>query len=198
MIEQRGDREYGKDRSTSHGDDRQELRSAPQDWNGSDFRSHHFHTSGVRSAWTACCARRSPGSRSVGKAVSSSGLRGVPECGYRAKTLRRHISTQHGLGRDDYLKRWGLRSDHPRTAPAYSEQRSTLAKSRRLGRRSTTAVAPIATPTASIPVDVDANTQASARGDLAEHRNPRVPRGTPQNRRPARGSDHVLGLRRHQ
>jgi hypothetical protein len=29
MIEQRGGREYGKDRSTSHGDDRQELRAAP-------------------------------------------------------------------------------------------------------------------------------------------------------------------------
>ena len=45
------------------------------------------------------------------------------DCGYRAKMLRRHISTSHGLNRDEYLKRWGLRSDHPLTAPAYSERR---------------------------------------------------------------------------
>ena len=52
------------------------------------------------------------------------------DCGYRGKMLRRHISTQHGLDRDEYLRRWGLRSNHPLTAPAYSERRSTLAKSR--------------------------------------------------------------------
>jgi len=49
------------------------------------------------------------------------------DCGYRAKTLRRHISTRHGLNRDEYRKRWGLRSDHPLTAPAYTERRSTTA-----------------------------------------------------------------------
>ena len=50
------------------------------------------------------------------------------DCGHRGKTLRRHISTRHSLSRDEYLKRWGLRNDHPLTAPAYSERRSTLAK----------------------------------------------------------------------
>jgi predicted transcriptional regulator len=30
------------------------------------------------------------------------------DCGYRGKTLRRHISTRHGLGRDEYLRRWGF------------------------------------------------------------------------------------------
>jgi hypothetical protein len=60
------------------------------------------------------------------------------DCGYRGKTLRRHISTRHGLSRDEYRNRWGLRSDHPLTAaPAYSERRSTLAKARGLGRKST-------------------------------------------------------------
>src|SRR5215831_2510114 len=39
------------------------------------------------------------------------------DCGYRGKTLRRHIASRHGLTRDDYLKRWGLKSDHPLTAP---------------------------------------------------------------------------------
>ena len=76
------------------------------------------------------------------------------DCGYRGKTLRRHISTRHGLGRDEYLRRWGLRNDHPLTAPAYSERRSTMAKAFGLGRKSTaqatTEVSPLAAPT---PVD---------------------------------------------
>jgi predicted transcriptional regulator len=59
------------------------------------------------------------------------------DCGYRGKTLRRHIHTRHGLNRDEYLRRWGLRNDHPLTAPAYSERRSTLAKSLGLGRKRT-------------------------------------------------------------
>ncbi len=65
------------------------------------------------------------------------------DCGYRGKTLRRHISARHGLNRDEYLRRWGLKSDHPLTAPAYSERRSTLAKELGLGREPTaqTAVA---------------------------------------------------------
>src|SRR6202043_2460125 len=57
------------------------------------------------------------------------------DCGYRGKTLRRHISTRHGLSRDEYLKRWRLRSDHPLTAPAYSERRSTMAKALGFGRK---------------------------------------------------------------
>ena len=57
------------------------------------------------------------------------------DCGYRGKTLRRHISSRHGLNRDEYLRRWGLRPDHPLTAPAYSERRSTLAKQLGLGRK---------------------------------------------------------------
>ena len=56
-------------------------------------------------------------------------------CGYRGKTLRRHISTRHGLTRNEYLRRWGLPSDHRLTAPIYSEQRSEMAKSLGLGRK---------------------------------------------------------------
>jgi predicted transcriptional regulator len=77
------------------------------------------------------------------------------DCGYRGQTLRRHISARHGLNRDEYLKRWGLRSDHPLTAPAYSERRSTLAKALGLGRKPKAAVPPAVTPTAApTPVDV--------------------------------------------
>ena len=64
------------------------------------------------------------------------------DCGYRGKTLRRHLRVRHGLNGDEYRRRWGLRSDHPLTAPAYSEQRSTLAKELGLGRKSVTAVTP--------------------------------------------------------
>jgi predicted transcriptional regulator len=70
------------------------------------------------------------------------------DCGYRGKTLRRHISTRHDLSRDEYLKRWGLRNDHPLTAPAYSERRSILAKEVGLGRKPKAPAAPVASPKA--------------------------------------------------
>jgi predicted transcriptional regulator len=83
------------------------------------------------------------------------------ECGYRAKTLRRHIVTQHGLNRDEYLSRWRLRSDHLLVAPSYSAQRSTLAKELGLGRKSTAQATPEVSPPASpTPVDVDHGSEA--------------------------------------
>jgi predicted transcriptional regulator len=82
------------------------------------------------------------------------------DCGYRGKTLRRHISMRHGLSRDEYLKRWGLRSDHPLTAPAYSEQRSTMAKALGFGRKPRAEVAETATPVvAAAPVNAGAEAQ---------------------------------------
>ena len=57
------------------------------------------------------------------------------ECGFKGKTLRRHLGTRHGLQIAEYLRRWELASDHPLTAPAYSEQRSTMAKELGLGRK---------------------------------------------------------------
>jgi predicted transcriptional regulator len=68
------------------------------------------------------------------------------DCGYRAKMLHRHITTRHGLSRVEYLKRWGLRSDHPLTAPAYSERRSILAKELGLGRKPAAETVPEAAP----------------------------------------------------
>jgi predicted transcriptional regulator len=56
------------------------------------------------------------------------------DCGWKGKMLRRHLSTRHGLTGEQYLKRWSLPSDHPLTAPTYSEQRSSLAKELGLGR----------------------------------------------------------------
>src|SRR6266481_7285356 len=84
------------------------------------------------------------------------------DCGYKGKTLRRHISTRHELNRDEYLKRWGLHADHPLTAPAYSERRSILAKELGLGRQSTAEMAPAASPIAApAPADVDGKSEAT-------------------------------------
>src|ERR1700737_1403597 len=84
------------------------------------------------------------------------------DCGYRGKTLRRHISTRHGFNRDEYLRRWGLRSDHPLTAPAYSERRSTMAKGFGFGRKSTAQATPeVSPPAAPTPVDVDQGPEAT-------------------------------------
>jgi predicted transcriptional regulator len=41
------------------------------------------------------------------------------ECGFRAKTLRRHLRMKHGFEPAAYRARWKLASDHPLTAPAY-------------------------------------------------------------------------------
>ena len=84
------------------------------------------------------------------------------DCGYRGKTLRRHIFARHGLSRDEYRQRWGLRSSHPLTAPAYSERRSTMAKARGLGRKLATPVALAETPKGP-PVAVNAAENPKAR-----------------------------------
>ena len=83
------------------------------------------------------------------------------DCGFRAKMLRRHITKQHGLSSDQYLKRWGLRRDHPLTALAYSERRSALAKELGLGRRAKAEVASIAIPKS--PASTDAEPKPTRR-----------------------------------
>jgi predicted transcriptional regulator len=82
------------------------------------------------------------------------------DCGYRGKTLRRHISTRHGLSPNEYRQRWGLRSNHLLTAPAYSEHRSSMAKELGLGRKPVAKVAPPPTPAASAPADRAGNPKA--------------------------------------
>ena len=83
------------------------------------------------------------------------------DCGFRGKALRRHIAIRHGLSKDEYLQRWGLRSNHPLTAPAYSERRSGLAKALGLGRKTGEQVA---TVTAAAPVDTARESQATSTG----------------------------------
>ena len=61
------------------------------------------------------------------------------ECGFRSRTLRRHLRLQHGLERAAYFARWQLPPDHPIIAPGYSARRSALAKEFGLGRGRKTA-----------------------------------------------------------
>ena len=62
------------------------------------------------------------------------------------KSLKRHLST-NGLTPDEYRERFGLPKDYPMVAPAYSAQRSELAKSIGLGRKAAaTTPAPEAEP----------------------------------------------------
>ncbi|CAO4136673.1 Ros/MucR family transcriptional regulator [Methylorubrum extorquens] len=87
------------------------------------------------------------------------------EDGKAYKTLRRHL-TKHGLTPEAYRAKWGLPSDYPITASAYSAQRSQLALDRGLGRlrsllsvtaddQSRGAVLPEAETTAELPVQAD-------------------------------------------
>jgi predicted transcriptional regulator len=85
------------------------------------------------------------------------------DCGYRGKTLRRHISSRHGLSRAEYLRRWGLQPDHPLTAPAYSEHRSTLAKQLGLGRKPKADEAPAPTPAETASEHVDGDIDATSK-----------------------------------
>jgi hypothetical protein len=113
--------------------------------------------------------------------------------------LRRHISTRHSLNPDEYLKRWGLRRDNPLTAPAYSEQRSTMAKQLGLGRKPKAQVAPAATPAAQVSADADPKTRAKPtrnRGTRSAAKSKAVTEAAAAPT-PRRVSDHVLGLRRH-
>ena len=89
------------------------------------------------------------------------------DCGYRGKTLRRHISTRHGFDRDEYLKRWGLRHDHPLTAPAYSEHRSTLAKQLGLGRKPKAKAAATSIPAESVAANVNGEVEANPKPNRA-------------------------------
>lgn len=50
------------------------------------------------------------------------------------RSLKRHLSG-HGLTPDEYRKRYGLKSDYPMVAPAYSENRRAMAKKIGLGRK---------------------------------------------------------------
>jgi predicted transcriptional regulator len=112
------------------------------------------------------------------------------DCGYRGKTLTRHIATRHGLSADQYRQRWGLRSNHLLTAPAYSERRSILAKELGLGRKPVAKVSSPPTPAASTMADHAENPKArrTRRSSPAPKSNvaSKVAAPTPARSRPSR------------
>ncbi|MDG4903166.1 MucR family transcriptional regulator [Mesorhizobium sp. WSM4962] len=55
------------------------------------------------------------------------------EDGKRFKSLKRHLSTDHGLTPEQYRAKWGLPETYPMVAPNYSQKRSALAKASGLG-----------------------------------------------------------------
>ncbi len=61
--------------------------------------------------------------------------------GRKFKSLKRHLSAEHGMTPAEYRTMFGLPKDYPMVAPAYAKQRSSLAKSLGLGRRSASAEA---------------------------------------------------------
>ncbi len=60
------------------------------------------------------------------------------ECGKGHKTLKRHLTSAHGLSVEQYRTQWGLAGDYPLVAPNYSKQRSEIAKKLGLGRKPAT------------------------------------------------------------
>jgi predicted transcriptional regulator len=56
------------------------------------------------------------------------------EDGKQFKSLRRHLSSKHGMTPEQYREKWGLPASYPMTAPNYTKERSALAKSFGLGR----------------------------------------------------------------
>jgi predicted transcriptional regulator len=57
------------------------------------------------------------------------------EDGIHARTLKRHLNTAHGMTPEQYREKWRLPDNYPLVAPAYSEQRSKMAKKLGLGRK---------------------------------------------------------------
>jgi predicted transcriptional regulator len=57
------------------------------------------------------------------------------DCGRSFKVLKRHLSTDHQMTRQEYRIKWNLPSSYPMVAADYAESRSQVAKDRGLGRK---------------------------------------------------------------
>ncbi|MBS1029592.1 MucR family transcriptional regulator [Gluconobacter albidus] len=55
------------------------------------------------------------------------------EDGKKLQLLKRHLKSTYNLTPDEYRAKWGLPSDYPMTAPAYSRHRTDLAHKIGLG-----------------------------------------------------------------
>jgi predicted transcriptional regulator len=57
------------------------------------------------------------------------------ECGKKFKTIKRHLTTDHGLSVEEYRQRWNLPASYPVVSSEYAERRRELAKTSGLGRK---------------------------------------------------------------
>jgi predicted transcriptional regulator len=57
------------------------------------------------------------------------------EDGKKLKMLKRHLQTRYNMTPEEYRRRWDLPRDYPMVAPAYAEQRASVAKRIGLGRK---------------------------------------------------------------
>lgn len=57
------------------------------------------------------------------------------EDGKKFKMLKRHLATTYDMTPAQYREKWNLPAEYPMVAPAYAEQRRTLALSIGLGRK---------------------------------------------------------------
>jgi predicted transcriptional regulator len=106
------------------------------------------------------------------------------------KTLKRHLS-RHGMTPAEYRQRYGLKSDYPMTAPAYSEHRRDVAKSLGLGRKKTETGAPEsgAADTAEAAEPAPAKRGRKPAAQAQESGAPAAKRGRPRKAAPASGGD---------
>ena len=86
------------------------------------------------------------------------------EDGKKLKVLKRHLQTRYHMSPEEYRKRWGLPRDYPMVAPAYAEQRSSVAKRLGLGRRKP---APVPQPPEPPPAPTEPRRRAASRKKAA-------------------------------
>jgi predicted transcriptional regulator len=86
------------------------------------------------------------------------------EDGKKLKMLKRHLRTRYHMSPEEYRQRWGLPQDYPMVAPAYTEQRSNMAKRIGLGRK---AAAPVPQPPEPPPAPKEPRRRAASRKKAA-------------------------------
>jgi predicted transcriptional regulator len=86
------------------------------------------------------------------------------EDGKKLKMLKRHLQTRYHMSPEEYRQRWGLPRDYPMVAPAYAEQRASLAKRLGLGRRKP---APVPQPPEPPPAPTEPRRRAASRKKAA-------------------------------
>jgi predicted transcriptional regulator len=86
------------------------------------------------------------------------------EDGKKLKVLKRHLQTRYHMSPEEYRRRWGLPQDYPMVAPAYAEQRASLAKRLGLGRRKP---APVPQPPEPPPAPTEPRRRAASRKKAA-------------------------------